>query len=61
VLVVVQALLENTTAQVISLAPHRLPRSLEERAVSDARLASRLGKSGGLEDSGIRIRRHGAV
>jgi hypothetical protein len=55
VLVVVQAPLENTTAQIISLAPHRLPRSLEERAVSDARLASSLGKPGGLEDTGIEI------
>ena len=60
-LVVIQALLENTTAQIISLAPHRLPRSLEERAVSDARLASSLGKPGSLEDTGIEIRRHGTV
>jgi hypothetical protein len=47
--VLVQALLENPAAQIVSLALHDLAKRLAQFVVRNARAAGRLGEPGGLE------------
>ena len=59
--VLVQPLLEHTSAQIVSLPPHDLVNRRNQRQIADARLPRRLAEPGRLESSLQRFFQHGAV
>ena len=59
--VLVQPLLEHSTAQVVSLTLHDLANCRNQRRITDARLPRRLAEPGRLESSRQRFFQHAKV
>jgi hypothetical protein len=53
--VLVETLLENATAKIVTLAFHHFGNSLTKLSVGNPSFPGRLGKPGSLEDSGFQL------